>query len=159
MDLPEKGIPIEIGKGRIIQEGKDVAVLSFGTHLSDVRKAAENLEAKGISITIADARFSKPLDTDLLTKLVQNHTTLITIEEGSKGGFGAHVLHWLAEEGLLDGNLRVRTLTLADRFIDQASPEDMYLEAGLDYNTITSTILSLLGVIDIDTVKNKASAV
>lgn len=159
VDLPEKGIPIEIGKGRIIQEGKDVAVLSFGTHLSDVRKAAENLEAKGISITIADARFSKPLDTDLLTKLVQNHTTLITIEEGSKGGFGAHVLHWLAEEGLLDGNLRVRTLTLADRFIDQASPEDMYLEAGLDCNTITSTILSLLGVIDIDTVKNKASAV
>ncbi len=159
VDLPEKGIPIEIGKGRIIQEGKDVAVLSFGTHLSDVRKSAENLEAKGISITIADARFSKPLDTDLLTKLVQNHTTLITIEEGSKGGFGAHVLHWLAEEGLLDGNLRVRTLTLADRFIDQASPEDMYLEAGLDCNTITSTILSLLGVIDIDTVKNKASAV
>jgi 1-deoxy-D-xylulose-5-phosphate synthase len=158
VDLPERGTPIEIGKGRMIREGQEVAVLSFGTHLSDVKKAAESLEARGISITIADARFSKPLDTDLLSNLVNNHSILVTIEEGVRGGFGAHVLHWLAESGHLDNSLKVRTLTLADRFIDQASPDDMYSDAELDCNTITTTILSLLGVINMDTIKIKSNA-
>jgi len=150
VDLPDVGIPFQIGKGRVLQQGEKVALLSFGAHLKDVLIASESLKVKGINITIADARFAKPLDTELITDLVSSHSALITIEEGAKGGFGAQVLHWLSEEGYLDYDLKVRTLTLADRFIDQASPEEMYSEANLDSNTIVSTVLSVLGVIDFD---------
>jgi 1-deoxy-D-xylulose-5-phosphate synthase len=152
VDLPKAGIPMEIGKGRIVQEGQRVAILSFGTHLSDVLVAAEMLKEKGISPTIADARFAKPLDFRLIKELVANHELLVTVEEGAKGGFGAHVLHWLAETGNLDKGLKVRTLTLKDEFIDQASPSDMYTAAGLDtvsiYNLITE-------VLDIDVTRDK----
>jgi 1-deoxy-D-xylulose-5-phosphate synthase len=152
VDLPQAGIPLEIGKGRIVQEGQRVAILSFGTHLSDVLVAAEMLKEKGISPTIADARFAKPLDFRLIKDLVANHELLVTVEEGAKGGFGAHVLHWLAETGNLDKGLKVRTLTLKDEFIDQASPSDMYTAAGLDtvsiYNLITE-------VLDIDVTRDK----
>jgi 1-deoxy-D-xylulose-5-phosphate synthase len=152
VDLPKAGIPMEIGKGRIVQEGQRVAILSFGTHLSDVLVAAEMLKEKGISPTIADARFAKPLDFRLIKELIANHELLVTVEEGSKGGFGAHVLHWLAETGNLDKGLKVRTLTLKDEFIDQASPSDMYTAAGLDtvsiYNLITE-------VLDIDVTRDK----
>ena len=145
VDLPKAGIPMEIGKGRIVQEGQRVAILSFGTHLSDVLVAAEMLKEKGISPTIADARFAKPLDIRLITELIANHELLITVEEGAKGGFGAHVLHWLAETGNLDKGLKVRTLTLKDEFIDQASPSDMYTASGLDtlsiYNLITEVLI------------------
>ena len=152
VDLPKAGIPMEIGKGRIVQEGQRVAILSFGTHLSDVLVAAEMLKEKGISPTIADARFAKPLDIRLINELIANHELLVTVEEGAKGGFGAHVLHWLAETGNLDKGLKVRTLTLKDEFIDQASPSDMYTAAGLDtvsiYNLITE-------VLDIDVTRDK----
>ena len=145
VDLPKAGIPMEIGKGRIVQEGQRVAILSFGTHLSDVLVAAEMLKEKGISPTIADARFAKPLDIRLINESIANHELLVTVEEGAKGGFGAHVLHWLAETGNLDKGLKVRTLTLKDEFIDQASPSDMYTAAGLDtlsiYNLITEVLI------------------
>ena len=145
VDLPKAGIPMEIGKGRIVQEGQRVAILSFGTHLSDVLVAAEMLKEKGISPTIADARFAKPLDIRLINELIANHELLVTVEEGAKGGFGAHVLHWLAETGNLDKGLKVRTLTLKDEFIDQASPSDMYTASGLDtlsiYNLITEVLI------------------
>ena len=144
VDLPKIGVPIEIGKGRIIQEGERVAILSFGTHLSDVVAAAEILKGRGLEISIADARFSKPLDTKLIEDLIANHEALITIEEGSKGGFGAHVLHWLAETGKLDQGLKVRTLTMKDQFIDQASPTDMYIEAGLDSSSIVDCVTDIL---------------
>jgi 1-deoxy-D-xylulose-5-phosphate synthase len=146
VDLPKAGIPIEIGKGRIVQEGQRVAILSFGTHLSDVLVAAEMLKEKGISPTIADARFAKPLDFRLIKELVANHELLVTVEEGAKGGFGAHVLHWLAETGNLDKGLKVRTLTLKDEFIDQASPSDMYTAAGLDTVSIYNLITEVLNV-------------
>ena len=146
VDLPKIGVPIEIGKGRIIQEGERVAILSFGTHLSDVVAAAEILKGRGLEISIADARFSKPLDTKLIEDLIANHEALITIEEGSKGGFGAHVLHWLAETGKLDQGLKVRTLTMKDQFIDQASPTDMYIEAGLDSSSIVDCVTDILNI-------------
>ena len=146
VDLPKAGIPMEIGKGRIVQEGQRVAILSFGTHLSDVSVAAEMLKEKGISPTIADARFAKPLDIRLIKELIANHELLVTVEEGAKGGFGAHVLHWLAETGNLDRGLKVRTLTLKDEFIDQASPSDMYTAAGLDTLSIYNLITEVLNI-------------
>ena len=146
VDLPKAGIPMEIGKGRIVQEGQRVAILSFGTHLSDVLVAAEMLKEKGISPTIADARFAKPLDIRLINELIANHELLVTVEEGAKGGFGAHVLHWLAETGNLDRGLKVRTLTLKDEFIDQASPSDMYTAAGLDTLSIYNLITEVLNI-------------
>ena len=146
VDLPKAGIPMEIGKGRIVQEGQRVAILSFGTHLSDVLVAAEMLKEKGISPTIADARFAKPLDIRLINELIANHELLVTVEEGAKGGFGAHVLHWLAETGNLDKGLKVRTLTLKDEFIDQASPSDMYTAAGLDTLSIYNLIMEVLNI-------------
>ena len=146
VDLPKIGIPMTIGKGRIVQEGQRVAILSFGTHLSDVLVAAEMLKEKGISPTIADARFAKPLDIRLINELIANHELLVTVEEGAKGGFGAHVLHWLAETGNLDKGLKVRTLTLKDEFIDQASPSDMYTAAGLDTLSIYNLITEVLNI-------------
>ena len=147
IDLPDKGILLEIGKGRIIKEGTKVALISLGTRLDESIKAAEILDGKGISTTVADMRFAKPLDQDLLTQLAKNHEILITIEEGSKGGFGAHVLHYYSETGALDYGLKVRTMTLPDKFIDQASPADMYSQAKLQSQDIVDTVLSCMGVV------------
>ena len=129
--MPERGTALPIGKGRVLREGTDVALLSFGAHLSEALAAATILEAEGLSVTVADARFAKPLDTALVTQLHRHHRCLITLEQGSTGGFGAMVLHHLAMSGSLDRGAPVRTMTLPDRFIDQASPAQMYAWAGL----------------------------
>ena len=142
--LPERGEPLEIGKGRIVSQGSDVAILSFGAHLEEAEQAAKQLEAYGISVTLADARFAKPLDTDLILQLVHHHQALITLEQGSVGGFGAMVLHHLAETGQLDRGVKIRTLTLPDRFIDQASPQEMYEDACLSASHIEAAILDLV---------------
>ena len=149
VDMPERGEPLEIGKGRMIQEGKGVALLSFGTRLEEVQKAAENLAAKGITPTIADARFAKPLDHDLILGLAANHDALITIEEGAVGGFGSHVAQLLAEEGVFDTGLKYRSMVLPDIFIDQASPADMYAVAGMNAEQIEAKVLNVLGVTSI----------
>jgi len=143
--LPQKAEVLQIGKGRVVQEGEDVAIFSFGAHLEESLKAAKRLEANGITTTVADARFAKPLDRALLHKLAKNHRALITIEQGAQGGFGAMVLHDLASEGLLDGNLAIRTMTLPDRFIDQAAADAMYADAGLTATDIAATALQALG--------------
>ena len=146
VEMPERGTPLEIGRGRVLQEGTGVALLSFGAHLVECRKAAEELEARGISVTVADARFAKPLDTDLIGQLARHHRALVTVEQGSKGGFGAMVLHHLAETGQLDAGLRIRTMTLPDLFIDQASPAAMYAQAGLSARDIAATAMRAMGV-------------
>jgi 1-deoxy-D-xylulose-5-phosphate synthase len=146
VDLPERGQVLEIGKGRIVAEGDSVAFLSFGAHLAEVRLAAEALAARGITCTIADARFAKPLDTDLIGQLAAHHAALITVEQGAEGGFGAHVLHHLANSGALDRGLVLRTMTLPDRFIEQASPAAMYRDAGLSADDIAATALRALGI-------------
>jgi 1-deoxy-D-xylulose-5-phosphate synthase len=143
--LPERGTPLEIGKGRIVREGSAVALLSFGARLTECLAAADELGGYGLSTTVADARFAKPLDMDLVRQLAKNHEVLVTIEEGSVGGFGAQVLHALAAEGLLDGGLKVRTLTLPDSFIEQNKPAVMYAEAGLDAKGIVTAVFSALG--------------
>ena len=145
VDMPERGMALEIGKGRILREGTKVALLSLGTRLADCLLAAEELEAAGLSTTVADARFAKPLDTDLVTRLARSHEVLVTVEEGSIGGFASHVLHHLARQGLLDNGLKVRPLVLPDTFIDQAKPEKMYAEAGLDNTGIVRTVFAALG--------------
>ena len=142
--LPERGSILEIGKGRIITEGSDVAILSFGAHLSEAEQATRLLEQQGVSVTLADARFAKPLDTDLIRQLARNHEALITIEQGSVGGFGAMVLHHLAGTGQLDRGLKIRTMTLPDVYIDQASPSEMYTAAGLTAQDIERTTLNLV---------------
>jgi len=131
VDMPQRGQVLEIGKGRVVKEGADVALLSLGAPLAECLAAAEELEGAGISSTVADARFAKPLDTGLIDQLVRHHGTVVTVEHGTQGGFGAMVLHYLANSGQLDGRVSLRTLTLPDRFIDHASPEAMYREAGL----------------------------
>ena len=146
LELPQTGEVLEIGKGRIITEGTDVAILSFGAHLGECRKATTMLEARGLSVTLADARFAKPLDRALLHRLARQHRALITVEQGARGGFGAMVLHDLAGEGLLDGKLAIRTMTLPDRFIDQAAPDAMYADAGLTATDIAATALQAAGV-------------
>ncbi len=149
VEMPERGEALEIGKGRLVQEGGRVAILSFGTRLEAVREAAEMLSKKGISPTIADARFAKPLDRDLIMQLARDHEALITIEEGAVGGFGSHVAQMLADEGIFDRGLKYRSMVLPDTFIDQASPEDMYAVAGLNAGDIVSKVLDVLGVADI----------
>lgn len=144
--LPETGELLDIGKGRILEEGDDVALLSFGAHLSECRKAAEALRAQGVSVTLADARFAKPLDHGLLRRLVRGHRALVTVEQGAEGGFGAMVLHWLANQGLLDGRCQLRTMTLPDRFVAQAAPDAMYAEAGLTAVDIAATALQAAGL-------------
>ena len=146
LDLPERGELLEIGKGKICKEGSKVSILSLGAHLQEALSAADELEQLGISTTVADARFAKPLDTDLLKELAENHEVLITLEEGSIGGFGSHVVHWLLENQFIDKGIKVRSMFLADKFIDQASPAVMYQEAGLDINSIIRTALDALGV-------------
>jgi len=131
VEMPARGVPLEIGRGRVMREGEGVAILSFGAHLAETLVAAEVLEAEGIHVTVADARFAKPLDTGLIDRLMAGHGALITVEQGATGGFGAQVLHYLANSGGLDRGRMVRTLTLPDGFIDQASPAEMYAEAGL----------------------------
>jgi 1-deoxy-D-xylulose-5-phosphate synthase len=145
VELPDRGEILEIGKGRIIQAGHGVAILSFGARLGEAMKSAETLKAYGLSPTIADARFAKPLDHELVTRLARDHDVLITIEEGAQGGFGAFVLHYLAESGVLDGGLIVRTMTLPDQFQDQDTPYKMYNEAGLNAKHITAKVLDALG--------------
>ena len=145
VDMPETGEVLEIGKGRIVRTGDQIALLSLGAHLQECLEAAEMLAAQGIEATVADARFAKPLDTDLIETLAQSHKALITVEEGVSGGFGAHVLHHLANSGVLDSGIAVRTLTLPDQNIDQSSPADMYEKAGLSAENITETALKALG--------------
>ncbi len=147
VEMPERGALLEIGRGRVVREGTGVALLSFGAHLAECLKAAEDLAQLGVSATVADARFAKPLDTGLIAQLARHHEALITVEQGSTGGFGAHVLHHLANSGGLDRGLKVRTMTLPDRFIDHASPEDMYADAGLTARDIVRTTLDALGVV------------
>ena len=142
---PTAGVPMEIGKGRMIREGAGIAILSFGTRLSEVLLACEKLSAYGLSPTVADARFAKPLDTDLIAKLARGHEVLITIEEGAAGGFGAHVMQFLAWEGLLDKGLKMRPMTLPDIFQDHDTPEKQYAQAGLDADGIVATVLNALG--------------
>ena len=146
VDMPSKGVPLEIGKGRIIREGARVAILSFGTRLPEVLRAAESLAARGLPPTVADARFAKPLDRDLILNLARNHEALITIEEGAIGGFGSHVAQLLAEEGVFDSGLKFRSMVLPDTFIDQASPEAMYRVAGMEAAQIEAKVLGVLGV-------------
>ncbi len=149
VELPERGEVLEIGKGRIIEQGARVAILSLGTRLGEARKAAENLKAKGITPTLADARFAKPLDRDLVLQLAADHDALITIEEGAVGGFGSHVAQLLADEGVFDSGLKFRSMTLPDRFIAQDSPAAMYQQAGLDAEAIEAKVLDVLGVAQI----------
>lgn len=149
VDMPERGTPLEIGKGRMIAQGTGVALLSFGTRLAEVEKAAESLRAKGITPTIADARFAKPLDRNMILDLAANHEALITIEEGAIGGFGSHVAQLLADEGVFDNGLKYRSMVLPDTFIDQSSPADMYAVAGMNAKQIEAKVLNVLGVTSI----------
>jgi 1-deoxy-D-xylulose-5-phosphate synthase len=149
VELPERGQPIEIGRGRIITEGSRVAILSFGTRLSEVQIAVENLAAKGITATIADARFAKPLDEDMILQLARHHEALITVEEGAVGGFGSHVAQLLADNAIFDSGIKFRSMVLPDVFIDQSSPKDMYATAAMNAPHIEAKVLETLGVASI----------
>jgi 1-deoxy-D-xylulose-5-phosphate synthase len=138
--LPERGMVLPIGKGRIVREGREVAILSLGTRLAEALAAADQLRTNGISCTVADARFAKPLDEELVRRLVRHHGMLVTVEEGSAGGFGAHVLHFIANEGLLRPGLEIRTLTLPDRFLEHDDPARQYETAGLAAADLTRVI-------------------
>ncbi len=144
LELPERGVPLQIGRGRVVREGTDAAILSFGAHLGECHLAADLLKDTGVSVTLADARFAKPLDTGLIEQLVRHHGVLITVEQGAMGGFGAQVLMHLAQAGLLETGVSVRCLTLPDRFIDQASPAAMYDEAGLNARDIAGAVKAVL---------------
>jgi 1-deoxy-D-xylulose-5-phosphate synthase len=150
VEMPERGEVLPIGKGRMIREGSGVAILSFGTRLQEVQKACEALGAKGINPTIADARFAKPLDRNLILRLAAEHDALITIEEGAVGGFGSHVALLLSDEAVFDRGLRFRSMVLPDTFIDQASPADMYAVAKMNAEDIEAKVLDILGVTKID---------
>jgi 1-deoxy-D-xylulose-5-phosphate synthase len=146
VDIPENPEPLEIGKGRNARVGTTVAIRSFGARLQVALRAADQLGARGFSTTVADARFAKPLDEELLLRLARDHEALITVEEGAVGGFGAFVLHALARHGVLDRGLKVRTLTLPDIFQDQDKPEAMLAQAGLDADGIVRAALEVMGV-------------
>ena len=146
VEMPERGVALEIGRGRVIREGGRVALLSFGTRLGEVLAAAEALAARGVACTVADARFAKPLDRALILQLARHHEALITVEEGAVGGFGSHVAHLLAEEGVFDRGLKYRSMVLPDTFIDQASPEAMYAIAGMNAPQIEAKVLETLGI-------------
>jgi len=145
VEMPQHGVPLEIGKGRVMREGSKIAILSLGGRLTEAMKAADELHSLGFPATVADARFAKPLDEALIRDLAENHEVLITIEEGSVGGFGSHVLQFLSLSGILDKGLKVRPLCLPDRFLDHDKPEKMYEEAGLDAQSIVRTALGALG--------------
>jgi 1-deoxy-D-xylulose-5-phosphate synthase len=142
--LPETPQRLEIGKGRIVREGKSVAILSLGTRLSEALKAADVLDAKGLSTTVADLRFAKPLDEALIRRLLTTHEVAVTIEENAVGGLGAHVLTMASDTGLTDAGLKIRTMRLPDLFQDQDKPDVQYAEAGLDAEAIVKTVLSAL---------------
>ena len=142
--LPGINEILKLGKGKIVKEGTKVAILSFGARLQECLKAANKLDSKGISTTVADARFAKPLDQKLIMDLCLNHETLITIEEGSIGGFGSHVFQMLAERGVFDKGLKIRSMILPDQFIDQDTPENMYKTAGLDAEAIEQKAIDAL---------------
>ncbi|MGG5819000.1 1-deoxy-D-xylulose-5-phosphate synthase [Falsiroseomonas sp. HW251] len=144
--VPARGTPLEVGRGRILREGNSIAILSYGTRLQEALKAADELAAQGLSATVADARFAKPLDTKLVERLARNHEVLITIEEGSTGGFGSLVAQHLAWQGLLDGGLKFRPMCLPDRFIDHAAPKVQYDQAGLNARHIVAAAVTALGV-------------
>ncbi|WP_427788849.1 1-deoxy-D-xylulose-5-phosphate synthase [Brevundimonas diminuta] len=146
VEIPELAAPLEIGKGRIVREGTSVAILSLGTRLQETLKAADLLAARGVSATVADARFAKPLDADMILRLAREHECLVTVEEGAMGGFGAFVLQLLAEKGALDNGLKIRTLHLPDIFQDQDKPEAMYAQAGLNAEHIAAAAVTALGV-------------
>jgi len=145
VELPERGEILEIGKGRIVREGKAAAILSLGGRLQESMKAAEELAARGLSTTVADARFVKPLDFDMIRELARNHEVLVTIEEGAVGGFGSHVLSFMANDGLLENGLKVRSMTMPDVFLDQDKPEIQYEQAKLDACSIVETVMTALG--------------
>ncbi|MEW5703653.1 MAG: 1-deoxy-D-xylulose-5-phosphate synthase [Pseudomonadota bacterium] len=145
VEMPSRGVPLEIGRGRVLREGTTVALLSFGSRLQECLKAADELAARGLSATVADARFAKPLDEALIRTLALEHEVLITIEEGSVGGFAAHVLQYLAQTGLLDAGMKVRPMVLPDVFLDHEKPEKQYEQAGLDARHIVNTALAALG--------------
>lgn len=145
VELPERGSVLEIGKGRIIREGTKIAILNYGTRLQECLKAADELQMKGLSTTVADARFHKPLDTELVRRLAKEHEVLITIEEGAIGGFGSHVLHYLATAGVLDAGLKIRPMVLPDKFQDHNKPYLQYEEAGLNARHIVETAIRALG--------------
>ena len=144
--LPEAPERLEIGKGRIVREGKKVAILSLGTRLAEAEKAAEQLEAKGLSTTIADLRFAKPLDNELIRRLLATHEVAVTVEEAAIGGLGAHVLTLASDEGLTDAGIKIRTMRLPDRFQDHDKPEKQYDEAGLNAPQIVDTVLKALRI-------------
>jgi len=146
VEMPARGVALALGRGRILREGGRVALLSFGTRLGEALKAAEALGARGVPVTVADARFAKPLDRDLILQLAAHHEALITLEEGAIGGFGSHVAQALAEAGVFDRGLKFRSMVLPDSFIDQASPEAMYRVAGMDAARIEARVLEVLGV-------------
>ena len=143
--LADRGDVLAIGKGRVLREGDSLAILSYGARLQEALAAAEALQERGVSVTVADARFAKPLDEALIRDLVRAHEAVITIEEGSIGGFGSQVLHFLASSGLLDTGIKIRTMVLPDLFIDQDKPERQYAAAGLLSSDIVATALDLLG--------------
>ncbi len=145
VELPEVGVPLPIGKGRVVREGTRIALLSYGTRLAECLKAADDLAARGLSTTVADARFAKPLDTALVERLARSHEVLVTVEEGSVGGFGSFVLQHLSDEGLLDNGLKVRAMVLPDSYIEQDKPDRMYASAGLDAKGIVAKVLEALG--------------
>ncbi len=145
VELPERGSILPLGKGRIVRHGTTIAILSYGTRLSESLAAAERLAAFGLNPTVADARFMKPLDEELIARLARDHELLLSVEEGGVGGFGSHVATFLARSGLLDGKLHFRPLMIPDRFTEQSSQADMYAEAGLDSAGIVAAVLSALG--------------
>jgi 1-deoxy-D-xylulose-5-phosphate synthase len=145
VEMPDRGEPLEIGKGRVLREGSRIAILSLGTRLAAALEAAEDLAARGLSTTVADARFAKPIDRELVLRLAASHEVLLTVEEGSEGGFGARVLSLLAEAGVLDRGLKIRTLTLPDVFQDQDKPDRLYATAGLDAKAIFAKATEALG--------------
>jgi 1-deoxy-D-xylulose-5-phosphate synthase len=145
--LPDRGVALEIGKGRVVREGTKIALVSLGTRLQECLKAAEQLAARGLSTTVADARFAKPLDTALLHRLARAHEVVITVEEGSTGGFGAMVLHDFAAAALLDRGLKIRTMVLPDRFMEHDAPMKQYDEAGLNAAQIVQTALTAMGIV------------
>ena len=153
--MPSINELLEIGKGRIIKEGKKVAILNFGTRLEECKKASEILSKKGIDITIIDARFAKPLDEKLIMEAANNHEVLVSIEEGSIGGFGSHVMQFLSDRGVFDRGLKFRSMILPDLFIDQDTPEKMYEKAGLDSLSIANKIEETLNS-NIILAKNKS---
>ena len=146
VEMPVEGVPLEIGRGRVLREGTTVALLSLGCRLQESLAAADELQARGLSTTVADARFAKPIDEDLVRRLARDHEVLVTIEEASSGGFSAQVMTFLAREGHFDAGLKFRPMTLPDRFVAHGTPDGMYLDAGLVAANITTTVLDTLGL-------------